>query len=252
MKLFNFRKATEDELKATFYPRNLLAQRMAPKPKPAKNYFPEYVKEMPRSFKLSEHEESFDTATHCMPFTDTFVNGYIQELACEISIKNLGSFTDEFGKPRDRIEYRWAGPVQPMASRYDQNRSANFFPHFDGFYNQEFHWDSQWEPKTPPGWSTLYHHPSNRYDLPFHTMSGIIDTDEWHITGPLPFWIKEGFEGVIPAGTPIYQMTFFKRAEWTSEFRDYEAEYIQPLEFSVINQFRDGYKRKYWKPKKFF
>jgi hypothetical protein len=32
--------------------------------------------------------------------------------------------------------------------------------------------------------------------------------------GNLPFFLKEGFEGIIPKGTPIAQIIPFKRESW--------------------------------------
>jgi hypothetical protein len=37
------------------------------------------------------------------------------------------------------------------------------------------------------------------------------------MSGNIPFFIKEGFSGVIPKGTPIAQVIPFKRESWTSK-----------------------------------
>jgi hypothetical protein len=71
--------------------------------------------------------------------------------------------------------------------------------------------------QTPPGYSSLITHPLNRHDLPFITLSGLVDTDMTMARGNLPFFLKEGFEGVIPAGTPMFQIIPFKRENWQME-----------------------------------
>jgi hypothetical protein len=35
--------------------------------------------------------------------------------------------------------------------------------------------------------------------------------------GSLPFYIKDGFEGVIPQGTPIAQIIPFRQENWSSK-----------------------------------
>ena len=252
MELFKRRKDEPEAFDITFYPRDLEAQRIAPKPKPAKAYMPDWLKKIPNSFIDGTGMESFDTAKHCMPFLDSFTNGYIQELPCDLTIKTEGRFVDRQGIERDAVRYKWSGSMQPMGTRRENFDAPNYFPKYDGFYDAEFHWFSMWEPKTPPGYSTLYTHPHNRSDLPFFTWSGIIDTDKWPLTGPLPFLIKEGFEGIIPAGTPMYQMTFIRRAEWTANFSEYDPDYQKPLEYSVRSRAKDGYKKLYWNPKRFY
>jgi hypothetical protein len=60
-------------------------------------------------------------------------------------------------------------------------------------------------------------HPVNRYDLPFITLTGVVDSDIAMSPGNLPFFIKKDFEGIIPKGTPIVQIFPFKRDDWKSQ-----------------------------------
>jgi len=87
--------------------------------------------------------------------------------------------------------------------------------------------------------------------LPFITHNAIIDTDGWPITGPVPFVIKKGFSGLIPAGTPIYQMLFIKRDNWNSEQGEYDKLYNKKIEFSVRKFLKDGYKKQIWSRKEY-
>ena len=77
-------------------------------------------------------------------------------------------------------------------------------------------WTVPWSIETPKGFSLLFTHPLNRMELPFVTMSGIVDTDEYECPVNLPFLIREGFMGVIPKGTPIAQVIPIKREKWSS------------------------------------
>jgi hypothetical protein len=61
--------------------------------------------------------------------------------------------------------------------------------------------------------------PLNRLDLPFRSLTAVIDADVfYHILpdpmqggGNYPFYLNRGFEGIIPIGTPMCQYIPFKR-----------------------------------------
>jgi hypothetical protein len=224
----------------SFIPGSKLAENLVPRPKPAKNYIPTWFKEMPNMHK---DQSGFNTTTakKCVPFVDSMISGYIQELWCDLEILTS----------KDSLRYKWAGDIRPVSTRIESAGTPNLFPKFNGYCHEEIHWLSQYEPKTPKGWSTLYSHPSARYDLPFVTLSGIIDTDEFNLTGPVPFLIKKGFSGIIPAGTPIYQMTFIKREDWKSNQEEFNENEISKKRYSVRKHFFNGYRNKYWSKKSF-
>jgi hypothetical protein len=57
-----------------------------------------------------------------------------------------------------------------------------------------------------------------RLDFGTDTISGIVDGGfVTNPTGFLPFYIKEGFEGIIPQGTPIAQIVPFRQENWSSK-----------------------------------
>jgi hypothetical protein len=77
-----------------------------------------------------------------------------------------------------------------------------------------------WTIEAPPGYSLLFTHPVNRDDLPFTTLSGLIDCDTFH-DSPLNFparWHDANFNGVLPKGTPVAQCLPVKRESWAGRF----------------------------------
>jgi hypothetical protein len=86
-------------------------------------------------------------------------------------------------------------------------------------------WKIPWHCETPPGYSILITHPHNRHDLPFTTLSGIIDSDDWNAPVFTAFFLKRNFMGTIKKGTPIFQVFPFKRENWEMSL-DYSKEDI--------------------------
>jgi hypothetical protein len=236
-----------NSLHVKFVPKNKDIEIVIPAPKPSSKYLPDWFKDMPHSLSNLDNTKMDETAKKCMPFLDSLTSGYTQELSCDVEIINSG--VDENGN--DLISYNWAGPFKPLSTRLEDTRSRNVFPSFNGYYNKEIHWNSFWEPKTPKGYSTFYYHPANRLDLPFTTLNAIIDTDNWFLTGPVPFMIRRGFEGIIPAGTPIYQMIFIKRDSWKSSMVQYDDIKQKQLKYTARRFFKDGYKKQHWSRKDF-
>ena len=70
-----------------------------------------------------------------------------------------------------------------------------------------------WTLSVAEGWSLLFTHPLNREDLPFRTLSGIVDCDRFgaglvHFPAVLT---DPAFTGSLPAGTSISQVIPIKR-----------------------------------------
>lgn len=228
--------------KVSFIPTSIDAEKFVQPPQPARQYSPEWIKRMP-AFK--DNRLSVDlsgqanlTAKMCMPFMDTFSFGYIQETWCDIFIER-----DNLGNPN----YYYSNFPHIISSRDSDNK-----PQDDGFYSTEFVWKVQWSPKLPKGYSALYTHPLNRDDLPFRSMSGIVDADKhfFESTGNHPFFIKKDFEGVIPKGTPMYQIIPFKRDDWSSDVAEFDPE-LDKQRHSLRSKFWGVYKTNYWTKKTF-
>ena len=236
-------------------PMNDYAAKYIVPPKPAKNYMPEWYKDLPpfqhgQTPKVNSGSE-IDSCVYsgrgdateklCMPMFDTFTSGYIQESWCDINIR-IDDDGNQLVVQADRV-----GP-QIINFRSGKNKVV---PKNSIWSDTHINWFTQWEPKTPKGWSTYYSHPFNQYDMPFRTIDGIIDTDMWWIGGSVPFLFKKGFEGTIPQGTPIYQMLFFKREKWQSRYKEFNETEHTTLYNKVFTSFHSGYKKFTWEKKSY-
>jgi hypothetical protein len=215
-------------------------------PQPAKNYMPDWYKKLPPFHSGNRPRWDADTmsanatAKLCMPFFDTFITGYIQESWVDIIVEPDGS---------GDIIINQAKPELPVFRLRDHEK---IYAGPEGYYSgHNYVWNTQWEPKTPKGWSTLYMHPMNQFELPFLTVNGVMDTDLWWQGGGLPFYIKDGFEGIIPKGTPMYQVVFIKRENWKSEFSRYDKDRQTRLDNIVRTRLHSAYKKHIWVKKNY-
>lgn len=233
-------------MKVEWIPMSEKAEKEIKPPAPAKNYMPEWYKRLP-PFKSGNRprwdKNTFSansTAKLCMPFFDTFVTGYIQETWVDIIVEKDG---------HGGVVLNQSKPDLPIFNVRDNNETYSGPEEF--YSGDNYVWMTQWEPKTPKGWSTLYMHPMNQFDLPFLTVNGVMDTDVWWQGGGLPFYIKRGFEGIIPKGTPMYQIVFFKRENWSSEFAKYDYDRQIQLDNKVRTRMHSAYKKLIWVKKNY-
>jgi len=183
-------------------------------PKPAKNYIPKWYKK--EKFFAIEDSDTLNSVNHmtvkaCVPFLDTLISGYMIELHQDIFVSKKNGST----------EIKWRSGPDPLVLRMSAD-GVKFFdsalPTPIGCSDDHWAWKLYFGIKVPVGYSVLVTHPINRYDLPFISSSGIMD-EFTPFFGQFSFWLKDGFEGIIPKGTPIAQLFPFKRDDWKSEIR---------------------------------
>lgn len=218
-------------------------------PKPAKLTLPDWYKKTTSYYGGNQIEvpEDFSepkTFKTCMPFLDIMGAGYIQETWVDLFIEHDGKDWVRYATPNGRVQ---------MVSIRDQKQLGKM-PRMGGHEMFFMNWARVWNPVLPKGYSAIFQHPAYRNDLPFTSISAIIDSDNYYAAGKVGFFIKEGFQGVIPAGTPMYQIIPFKRDSWNSEIVSLtENETLQQDKqvFNTRYTFLGGYKKNYWNRKEF-
>jgi hypothetical protein len=179
-------------------------------PTPARKYIPEWYKKIDRFVGkkqiFNSYENGGKTLKLCVPFIDALTTGYIVELwqDAQVTINSSGTQNIFWG-------------AEPAVAEKRPNIILGDFPIPYGYSEQSFAWKFPFSLKTPKGYSLMACHPVNRYDLPFITLTGVVDSDIAMSPGNLPFFIKKDFEGIIPKGTPIVQIFPFKRDDWKSQ-----------------------------------
>jgi hypothetical protein len=220
-------------------------------PLPIKKLIPEWYKKAETYYELEEHshedenveaKEQHEGLKTCAPFLDAMISGYAIVTPFDIFV----------GKKEDgSLNIGWTGPHDWDAFISERPKeSGATMPRPAGHYPNHLVWSNKWGFKAPRGYSIMITHPFNRFDLPFTTMSGFIDSDNFFANGNLPFFIKEDFVGVIPEGTPIAQIIPVKRKKWKMIINpSYRSTYMEQGRDVRIKEL--NYKKKMWKRKEY-
>lgn len=177
-------------------------------PQQAKTYLPKWYKDIPLREVNTKKYESALTLKACVPFLDAITSGYIFELWTDIEV---------FYESNSPMPFFGWGKNENNLIEFRNPESIGEMPSKDGYLNLNTAIEIPLYIKTPPGYSILITSPFNRQDLILNSFSGVVDTDKYPLyPGRIPFMLKEGFEGVIEAGTPLIQIIPFKRTDWVS------------------------------------
>ena len=174
---------------------------------PIKKVIPEWYKDCPTFIEgdspryLPERNLAIKA---CVPFLDSLMTGYYIPLSTDVIVESIE------GEPY--LSWGYGNPVSQRSSK-----SAPQLPIPSGCSSLHLTWMLPSTIELPKGYSALFTHPLNRFDLPFISLSGVVDGGFTINPGSYPFFIKKDFVGIIPRGTPIIQIIPFKTENWTSK-----------------------------------
>lgn len=209
-------------------------------PKPAKGFVPDWYKKAPKWEHGTPNVQQIDKGLkHCVPFLDGMTNGYMVTLWQDIEVRIVDGFPKIF----------WPIPPAVIDVRTQRAFDETTVPY--GHNLTPFVWKVPFSIKVPKGYSLLATHPVNRYDLPFTTLSALVDADGGMYPGNAPFFIREGFEGIIPMGTPIMQLIPVKRESWKSSQNKALVEEGRLWDLTSRRVVSGAYKALKWKKKDF-
>lgn len=199
-------------------------------PTPSARSIPDWYREMPRV------SDGTETSKMCMPFLDSMTAGYTIYLSADTYFEN--------GQCKQISELSF------VEAHLDTQIAPAMLS--DVYAKTPLKWINYFIAETPKGYSSMFMHPANRLDLPFYTLSGIVETDSFPAPVNFPFLIQKDFTGIILEGTPIAQVVPFKREDWKV---DVESNKEASVPVSFLNELHSPpfnfYKRKFWKRKNF-
>jgi hypothetical protein len=220
------------------------------KPSPAAEHLPEWYKSMSLHLPgetttgLSPDGVAVSNLTlkGCMPFLDAMTSGYMFTLPFDIEIRK---------NDNGQVGLRWAtnqnligqhGPDQAPGLPIPQGASPNILK-----------WSPGWRMITPPGYSCLFTHPLNRFDLPFATLSGVVDTDSYKLGVEFPFRLLDTNKDlvILEKGTPICQVIPFRRDDWSSSTTEFDEQENKKQGFLLKGKIIRSYQMQFWKKKSY-
>ncbi|MGY3448216.1 hypothetical protein [Bradyrhizobium sp. USDA 4353] len=206
---------------------------LIPQPVPAPMGIPDWVKTMPATAFSQLNQAEEQTVKRCPPFIDAMTAGFLIPLVCDLKVEDGGISWDNELPPGGAIDF----PRSPVSFHDVSQVTGSPLFEADRFL-LKFH--NLWTIEAPKGWSLLFTHPLNRFDLPFTTVTGLVDSDRFHdsfVHFPA-HWHDTAFRGVLPKGTPVAQCIPVKRQPWTLQTSAFTDEDVQE-----IHSVRDALKR---------
>jgi hypothetical protein len=177
-----------------------------PRPQPASHCVPEWYHHMPCQTPNGQ------TLKRCIPFLEAMTAGYLIPLPADVTIEVT---------PK-RVNVEMKGFDRPIVQFHPQDQ----FPGAPFPQMPVIKFANLWYIKTPPGYSTLVLPPLNRPGSPILPLSAVVETDSYYndIAFPCMCLVPMGQRLFLPAGTPLVQVVPFRRENWSSELKTWDAD----------------------------
>ncbi len=181
-----------------------------PRPVAAKLMLPEWFKRMPMKADDPVLEESLPTVKQCPPVVDAMTAGFMIPLPCDVTYRDKRFEWDWREFPIDVPSVRALPMSAPLAHHHPTQATGS---PLEGDGRLLIKFINFWTIRVPDGYSLLFTHPFNRTDLPFLTLTGVVDCDRYseHFVHFPAAWTDDAFEGVLPKGTPVVQVVPVER-----------------------------------------
>ena len=218
-----------------------------PRPVPAVLGLPDWFKEMPqKAFSALLREEQL-TVKKCPPFIDAMTYGFLIPLVADLKVER-GAISWDRDVPGGAFSNYSRSPID----FHDSNQVAGTPLHDDDRFIIKF--NNFWTIELPAGHSLFITHPVNRHDLPFVTLTGMVDADRYRdnfIHFPAR-WRDPDFTGVLSKGTPVAQCLPIKRENWSAQFGTITGEATRRLHETagLVAREPGTYRRQFRAPKR--
>ena len=208
-----------------------------------KTHIPDWYKDMKKfnGGKPQFYPHKTVGIKECAPFLDALTLGYSIPLASDMLVEQI----DE----EPRLTWLTADTKNLVTLR--KNHENEKIPVPPGFSLTKFSWETRVAIDIPAGYSIIVTQPFNRADLPFHTLTGVVDGPMILAPGSLSFYLREGFEGLIPEGTPIAQVIPFRREDWKSEVKSGLVDKAMIQKNKSVSRLLGWYKQNVWQKKSY-
>ncbi len=225
-----------------------------PEPEAAYRHIPSWYKNLESFYNNDSTPQNGHqniTAKRCVAFLDMLSTGYFLLAPFDIYIDTTDG-KQTFEIPPGILTLQSTGMKQFIGSH--DMRQVSGYP-FDKniFIDYLFRVHPIWIVQTDPGVSCMFIQPQHHEESPLYAVSAVIDTDGYPSDGLLSFLVKKDFKGYIKKGTPLVQVIPFKRQDYESEIVINQEEYgkTKLASLKIRTVFNSGYKKYFWKKKKY-
>ena len=211
---------------------------------PSRTDIPKWYKDTPRylsELPVKDARKFIKSYKACPPFLEAMTVGYLITTSYDLVVA-----INEFGNP----DISWLEGNKIIGVR-DKSLQVNF-PTPYGHHDVHFLWMTPASLVVPRGYSILLTQPLNRVELPFTTLSGVVDGGyALAKDGGFPFFLKKDFEGVIPQGTPVLQAIPFKNEHWVSKKDPSLKDEAELNDHKTLSVLEGWYKNTFWTKKQY-
>lgn len=227
-----------------FRPWERFSEHLQTQPVTSISQIPKWYKEIPNFINEDIHTPTINnqgnlTLKMCPPFLDALSSGYMIVLPFDIYVH----------KNSHNVKFQW----ELKDVNFIESHSELQYPGFkipEEFEKDAYKFNTTHIIEPPSGYSLLFTHPLNRVDLPFLSLSGIVDSDKFNILPiNIPFLIKKDFTGIIKKGTPISQVIPIKREPWDHLIEPHDRNKSEFALATLKSIMIRSYKNKWWSKK---
>ena len=195
---------------------------------------------VPSWYKNQKPDKGIDKSfKRCVPFLDAITSGYLVKLPMDMYVEQ-----------REKGPYISWPQENTQLIGFRLNDSIDNIPAPIGYNSDSFYWKFPASFQIPIGYSALVTQPLNRFDLPFFSFSVVIDGGYTLVPDAnMSFYLKEGFEGIIPQGTPIAQIIPIKNESWNAKNTKGIKEEGQKSRSRSTLVYSNWYKNTWWTKK---
>jgi len=190
-------------------------------------------------------DQNLRTIKQCPPFLDAMGGGWLMPLLCDVVVGDGLTFAWDWDLPISQLDRLTRSPLSQHPPA--QLEGVPFAQ--PGVAALKF--NSAWTVAVPKGWSVLFTHPVNRLDLPFRTLTGLVDCDAFsHGFVHFPaLWLDREWTGTLPKGMPVAQLWPVPRAI-SAQFGTLDGKHADQVEetLDLIGEERGGYRKNHRAP----
>jgi hypothetical protein len=199
-----------------------------PRPLPARDALPDWLRAMPPRAYSDLHGRPVRTVKQCPPFVDAMAHGFLVLLPCDVRVQ-AGCFSWDWALPPLTLEHHPRSPLSFHVPAQLQGAPLGS-PQASALKFNSF-----WTIELEPGCALFAMHPVNRPELPFRTLSGLVDADRFVDAGiNFPaLWADPDFDGVLARGTPVAQCFVVRREPMVLGFEPFSHEQARRYEATV-------------------